>query len=479
MNISLGKGGEVKIILAFKDKERVDYAEELYTYLKEREIFEGNSGQVFAHISPKEERVLFLGLGEEDKVSLESLRKAFFNAGRELMKLKVESIDITIPEFKGLDYLDAVQAIAEGLLQSEYSFEKYLSEKRTITSIKDVYIDVIDGKEEESTKAIEEVQNIIEGVFLARNLINEPNMTMTPEILANKAKEELEEVGVKVDILNKEEIEKLGMNALLAVSQGSIEEPRLIVMTYEGDPESKENIVFVGKGLMFDSGGYCLKPAKGMDAMHGDMAGAAAVIGAIKSIAKSGLKKNVIGIVAACENLISGKAYKPGDIIKSMSGKTIEVTNTDCEGRLVLADALWYAANNIKADKIIDIATLTGACLVALGDITSGAITNDEELMKHVKKASERAGEPIWQLPNSDEYKELNKGTFADLTNQGKGAGAITAGLFLGEFVKDTPWVHLDIAGTSYLSSPRGYLPKGATGVHTKTLYYLVKNLEG
>lgn len=266
------------------------------------------------------------------------------------------------------------------------------------------------------------------------------------------------------------------MHAFLSVARGSAKEPKFIVMSYEGNPQSKEKIALVGKGLTYDSGGYCLKTDSGMKTMHSDMAGSASVIGALKAIAKSKIKKNVVAIVAACENMISGDAYKTGDIIGSMSGKTIEVGNTDAEGRLTLADALWYASTVEKADKIVDVATLTGACVVALGHITTGAITNNESFMKDLKEASYISGENVWELPNFEEYKESYKADFADLSNMGKdGAGTITAGLFLSEFVNDTPWIHLDIAGTSYSSSERGYLPKGATGVPVKTLYYLVK----
>ena len=476
MNINLGKGGEVKVLLVLKDSVTVEGAKDLYDYLKNKELFKGNTGEVYANITHVEDKVLLLGLGEEDKITTESLRKALFKAGKELMKLKVESIDLSIPKFNNICYTKTVQAMVEGLLQSEYAFEKYLTEKKTKPSVKDVYLDIIEDKKEEVKEIIKETENIIEGVFLARNLVNEPAMTMTPTILANTAKEELEKVGVKVEIYDKEKIEELEMGAFLAVSQGSNEEPKFIVMNYEGNPDSENRLALVGKGLMFDSGGYCLKPAKGMETMHGDMAGSASVIGAMKAIAKSGLKKNVVAVVAACENLISGHAYKPGDIIKSMSGKTIEVLNTDAEGRLTLADALWYTVKNLKVDKVIDIATLTGACVVALGNIATGAVTNDDGFMAEVKKASEIAGELVWELPNNDDYRELNKGTFADLKNTSGGSGAITAGLFLEEFVDNTPWVHLDIAGTSYLSSERGYLPKGATGVPTKTLYYLAKD---
>lgn len=476
MNINLGKGGDVKIIPVFKNVENVENAEKLYKYLKDKELFKGDSGELFADIANKDNKVLLLGLGEKSKISTQSIRKAFFEAGKKLMELKIESIEISIPRLENIHYSDAVKSVVEGLLQSEYSFDKYLSDKKIIPSIKTINLDVIKDMEDESTASVKEIQNIIEGVFLARDLVNEPAIAMTPKNLAKNAKEELENLGIKVEIYGRDDIEELGMEAFLAVSHGSSQEPQLIVMNYEGDPNSKEKLALVGKGLTFDSGGYCIKPPSSMDTMHSDMAGAASVIGAMKSIAKSGLKKNVVAIVAACENMVSGAAYKPGDIIGSMSGKTIEVLNTDAEGRLTLADALWYATNTLKVNKVIDVATLTGACIVALGNINTGAITNNESLMNDVKKAGEMAGEPIWQLPSNDEYKELIKGTFADLKNTGgRSAGTITAGLFLEEFVNHTPWLHLDIAGTSYLSSSNGYLPKGATGIPVKTLYYLVK----
>lgn len=476
MNINIGKGGDLKVIPVFKDTETIKGFEKLYKYLSENKLFEGNSEELFADIANKENKVLFLGLGEKEKISIQSIRKAFFNAGKKLMELKVESIDISIPESDNIDSLDMVKSVVEGLLQSEYSFEKYLTDKKIIPSIKTVNLDITKDMEDKSKKAIEEIENIIEGVFLARDLVNEPAIVMTPKNLANNAKNELKDLGVKVDIYGRKKIEELGMEAFLSVSLGSAQEPQLIVMNYKGNPDSNENLALVGKGLTFDSGGYCIKPPTSMDTMHSDMAGAASVIGAMKSIAKSKLNKNVIAIVATCENMISGAAYKPGDIIGSMSGKTIEILNTDAEGRVTLADALWYATDTLKADKVIDIATLTGACVVALGDLNTGAITNNENLMKDIIKAGETAGEPIWELPNNDEYRELIKGTVGDLKNTGgRGAGTITAGLFLEEFVNDTPWVHLDIAGTSYLSKDSGYLPKGATGIPVKTLYYLVK----
>lgn len=469
MEIVIGQGGAVEIVTAFKEDKRVSKGQELYDYLKEKELFKGNLGETYTDISPKGENVLFLGLGEEEKLNSELLRRAFYNAAKKLNSLKVESAEVDI------NNLDDVLAIAEGLLQSEYSFEKYLSEKKFTPVLDKVYLK-LDSKVEEAKDAIEEAKNIVHGIFLARDLVNEPAITMTPKELANRAKEELEGLGVEVEILGKKEIQDHNMTAFLAVSKGSANEPQFIVMKWNGDKDSDEKLALVGKGLTYDSGGYSIKPTNGMVTMKSDMAGSASVIGVMKTIALSKLKKNVVGVVAACENMISGEAYKPGDVIGSMSGKTIEILNTDAEGRVTLADSLYYAATVVKADKIVDIATLTGACIVALGDINTGAVTNNQDLMDDLLQASELAGEPVWQFPKNEEYSELIKGDIADLKNTTVGgAGSLTAGLFLGEFVQDTPWVHLDIAGTSYMSKDRGYLPKGASGVPVKTLYNLAK----
>lgn len=476
MEFILGKDGEVRIIPIVKGTESLKQEDELYSYLKKKNLFEGNLSEIYLQLNPKEENVLFLGLGEEEELNIDHLRKAFHNVGKIIMEFKIKNVSILIPKFGNLCYKKTIAAVAEGLLQSEYAFEKYLTKKKVIPTLEKVYLDVLEDKKDDVLKVIKEIEILIEGIFLTRDLVNERSINMYPEVLAKAAKENLENLGIKVDIFGKKEIKELGMEAFLAVSEGSSKEPQFIVMNYNGNPDSKEKVALVGKGLTYDSGGYSLKPSTSMDTMFTDMAGAATVIGALKSIAKSNLKKNVVGIIAACENLISGGAYKPGDIIGSMSGKTIEVLNTDAEGRLTLADALWYAVKEVKADKVVDLATLTGACIVALGNITTGAIANNEKLMEEVMEASNIAGEPIWQLPSSSEYKELIKGDFADLKNTGgRGAGTITAGLFLEEFVDNTPWVHLDIAGTSYADKATGYLPKGATGVHVKTLYYLVK----
>lgn len=476
MKFILEKGGDIKVLLVFKDTERLEEANELFAYVKEKELFKGNASEIYSNISYTGENIILLGLGEKEKLSFHTIRKSFFKLGKELMKYKVESIGLNVPKFEGLCYKRTNAALAEGLLQSEYSFEKFLSEKKIKPTLKEVYLEVLADKKEKVEVGINEITSLMEGVFLARDLVNEPAINMYPEILAKAAKDNLEGLGVNVQIFGKDKIKELGMKAFLAVAEGSNKEPNFIVMSYNGNSDSNEKIALVGKGLTYDSGGYCLKPADSMVSMHSDMAGSASVIGALKSIASLKLKKNVVGIIAACENMISGGAYKTGDIIGSMSGKSIEVANTDAEGRLTLADALYYAKTVEKADRIVDIATLTGACVVALGNINTGAISNNEDLMSDIKKAAELAGEGVWELPSNEEYRELNKSHFADIKNTGgRGGGAITAGLFLSEFVEDTPWVHLDIAGTSYLSNELGYLPKGATGSPVKTLYYLVK----
>ncbi len=468
MNFHIEKGGLTQIITVFEDFTDIKGASDLCNFLKTNDLFKAKNGEIYSDLSHKGDNIVLVGLGNENELTDDKITKTFYKLGQSLMKSKVKSIHI--------ESNLSVLAITEGLLQSEYSFEKYLTEKKVVPTLTDVYITSSTSSKEEIQADINQATLLTESIFFARDLVNEPAIVLTPKKLSLAAQKELIPLGVKVDVYGRDEISEIGMEAFLAVSRGSAQEPQFIVMSWDGNPDSKEKIALVGKGLTYDSGGYSIKPTDSMVDMKSDMAGSAAVIAAMRAIATSNLKQNVVAIVAACENMISGGAYKPGDVISSMSGKTIEILNTDAEGRVTLADALWYAATVVKADKIIDLATLTGACIVALGHTYTGAITNNDELMGQVKKASVLAGENIWQLPTHDDYRELIKGTVGDLVNTGgRGAGTITAGLFLQEFVNDIPWVHLDIAGTSFLDKPCGYLPKGATGTMVKTLYYLVK----
>jgi leucyl aminopeptidase len=295
--------------------------------------------------------------------------------------------------------------------------------------------------------------------------------------MADIAKDIAKKYKLELTILDKPEMEKLGMGALLGVAQGSVQPPKLICLRYRGAGDDDIHLALVGKGVTFDSGGISIKPSNKMEEMKGDMAGGASVIAAISAIAQLKPKINVMAVVPAVENLPSGTAIKPGDVLTSMSGKTIEIISTDAEGRLILADALGYV-NQFKPKNVIDVATLTGACIIALGVITTGAFTNNQELVDKVIAAGKKAGEPAWQLPMFDEYKEQNKSQYADVKNVGnRGANSITAAQFLAEFAGDAPWVHLDIAGTADSERERGSIVKGATGVPVRTLVNLALDM--
>ncbi len=322
---------------------------------------------------------------------------------------------------------------------------------------------------------IKEASNVADGIILARDLVNEPANILYPESLAKIALEIGKESGFEVEIFDEKQIEELGMKAFLEVAKGSVHKPRLIVMRYMGNKNSDEKVGLVGKGLTFDTGGYSLKPSTAMDTMKSDMGGAAAVIGTMKALAENKVEKNVVAVVAACENAISGGSYKPGDIIGSMAGKTIEVLNTDAEGRLTLVDAVTYIIEKEKVDKVVDVATLTGAVLIALGTEITGVLSNDDSFYDELLLASKRTGEKFWRLPNDKAYKKLYKGDFADLKNiGGRNGGTITAGMFIEEFVQDKPWLHLDIAGTAWTDSGNDVTPKGGTGAPVATLYELI-----
>ncbi len=464
MKIVLNKKNKFVVKPFFKSTE---YSCDLCKFANENGFFDSKLGEVYCDTGYNSTNTILWGLGDQDKLDDEKLRIASFKLINEINKAKINEINLEIPS---LPNLNATSSIVEGMLQATYKFDKFLSKKDKF------YVEEV-SLFNACEDAIEEVKTLIEGIFLTRELVNEPAMYLYPETLANIATEKLTSVGVNVEVLNRKEIENLGMKAFLSVAQGSDKEPKFIIMKYNGDPDSDKKIAFVGKGLTYDSGGYCIKTPAGMLTMHADMGGSGTVIGAMYAIAKANLKANIVAVVAACENLISGKAYKTGDIIGSMSGKTIEVGNTDAEGRLTLADALFYVADRENPEAIIDFATLTGACVAALGELYTGAITNNDDLMNKVKNACKTSGERVWLLPSCDEYRDLIKSDVADLSNIGKKSpGCITAGLFLENFVKDIPWVHMDIAGTAWLSAPSGYLPKGATGIHVKTLYNLVKN---
>lgn len=475
MKFSAGARGDIRIVPVLIN-EVPKGSEALYTFLTEKDQFKGASGEIYADFGMNGSNVVLVGLGEEAKVNSEQLKLAFYKVGQVLTKEKVKAATVVLPKYPELCYRRTAMAIAEGLANSAYAFDKYITTDKKRSTLEEIGFEIMPGKEAKISESLVEITNLLSGIELARNLVNEPAEAIYPETLAKAAVAALEPLGVEVSVLGLEEIKALGMTAFLAVARGSAKEPKLIVMRYRGADPDAAIIGLVGKGLTYDSGGYALKPALSMAGMHTDMGGGGAVIGAMAAIASNQVERNVTAVVAACENMISGDAYKNGDIIYTMAGKTVEVGNTDAEGRLTLADAIYYMATKENADQIIDVATLTGACVVALGAHYSGAVSNDQTMMDDVLKASKMAGEKIWQLPADDDYREMIKGKRADLLNSVKsGAGAITAGLFLEPFTNGKSWVHLDIAGTASNESAKGFQPAGATGIPVKTLYYFCK----
>lgn len=404
--------------------------------------------------------MIFVGMGKDDEYTLDVYREVIFD----VLSKEKGSVLISAEDERLLDY----NVLGEIVSNVNYNFDTF-KEKKAETLEVELFIS---GEEKEFSETI----FLGEATDIARDLVDQPANIVNPETLAKKAVELGEEYGFEVEILDEKEIEKLGMNLLLAVGRASITKPRLIVMRYLNEKDSAEKIGLVGKGLTYDTGGLCIKPADSMLEMKSDMAGAASVIGAMCAIAKGKVKKNVVAIVPACENAINENAYRPGDIIKSMNGKTVEIINTDAEGRLALADALTYAVRNEKVTEIVDLATLTGAILVSLGTITTGVFSNSDEKYAMIEKSSKLYGEKVWRMPIFDEYSELLKSTVADIKHTGgRMGGSITAAKFLEVFVEGLPWIHMDIAGTAFNSGIK-WLKKGATGVGVKTLYSYVKN---
>lgn len=425
------------------------------------------------------ERIVVMGLGRTGDLNTDKIRRAAGTVLRQLQKKGISTVASTAQGagINNVSLEDAARSMTEGAVMGLYTFKKHITKPADNGEIKALSIIENDiFKLPYVEKGISDGNIIAEATNLARDMVNEPPNFMMPVDMANKATEVAKKYGLEVIIIEREQMQEMGMGGLLGVNQGSAQPPKLIVLNYQGKGSGETAITLVGKGITFDSGGISIKPSEKMDEMKGDMAGGASVIAAMSAIAQLKPAINVRGIVPATENMPGGKALKPGDVLTAMNGKTIEIKSTDAEGRLILADALSYA-EKMGTGKIVDIATLTGACIVALGTICSGAFTNDQELVEKVIAAGTQAGELIWQLPMYDEYKELNKSQVADVQNSGGRPGAITAAQFLAEFVEDAPWVHLDIAGTYISDKEKGYTVKGGTGVPVRTLINLILNL--
>lgn len=422
--------------------------------------------------------IYFVGLGKKQALTFEKVREAFAALSGSLNKDRQIEVGIAFDTFLGekKDGEFFAKALSEAIGLASYNTFTYKETKEEVASIEKLFVYTELDKEavEESLAVGAAYSN---GTNLARKLVNAPANYMTPTDLAAAAKEVALRYGMEFSVLERDEMEKLGMGALLAVAKGSDQPPKMIVIKYRGQEKWENVLSFVGKGLTFDSGGISIKPASNMHEMKMDMGGAAAVLGAMEVIGALKPDVNVMAVIPSTENLINGSALKPGDVITSLSGKTIEVRNTDAEGRLILADGITYA-KQLGADYLVDVATLTGAVIVALADITTGAVTNDEEFVEDVLMAAGEAGELLWRLPNFDPYKEmLRSSDVADLNNSpGREGGCITAGLFVGEFAGETPWVHLDIAGTGWAKKSNDYGPKGGTGSMVRTLATLARN---
>jgi leucyl aminopeptidase len=426
----------------------------------------------------KAKRLLVVSAGKDKTFSHVELRKAAGSALRSLKPKMIKNCAIALPQLSsGAE--DAVRSIVEGAYVADFDPDTYRSDRKDY-AMKDVTIVAAESADSRKLEqALEQARIMGESQNFTRELVNEPSNRLTPTLLADRARKMCESVGLKCEIMGPDKIKALKMGAFWSVAQGSDEEPRLIVMRYEpqGVPE-KPVLGLVGKGVTFDTGGISIKPADGMEKMKYDMAGGAAMIGAMRAIAQLKPKVKVISIVCATENMPSGKAQKPGDVQIAMSGKSIEIINTDAEGRLVLADGLHYA-RTLGCTHLIDAATLTGACVVALGYANAGVFSNNEEAYQHFTRALERSGEKFWRLPVDSEYTDQIRSSIADIMNTGgRWGGASTAAAFLKEFVEDTPWLHLDIAGTAWMEENKSWIAKGPSGIAVRSLVEWVRSYE-
>jgi len=490
-------GSDVFALTFFDGEERLSGVAkdlgEMYAGRSDRMIREGDFQGRLHQVSllypggePPIRRILLLGLGEKKAFDLERLRGAFAKAAQYLRGINIKTMTsfVDFKKWSGerFSFEELTEAIVEGVLLGLYQFTPFKTLERDQIKEFEVLTLVEEHKKNLPAvrKAAQQAERIAGAVSFARDLVSAPANEMTPGILADKAVEmAMSRPRIKAEVLDEQQMEEAGMHAHLAVARGSHEPPRFIILTYKGAEGLKETIVLVGKGITFDSGGISLKPAENMGEMKSDMAGAAAVIAAVRAAADLELPVHIVALVPATENLPGGRAYRPGDVLKSLSGKTIEVISTDAEGRLILADALAYAGR-YQPGAIVDLATLTGACVVALGKVAIGMFGTDFALKRELAAAGEATGERVWELPLWDDYLELIKSDIADYKNTGgRYGGAITAAMFLSRFAGDYPWVHLDIAGPAWLDKGRPYVPKGASGVGVRLLISWLRNRKG
>lgn len=442
--------------------------------------FKGKEGEILIlyHTGLPETRVALLGLGDPKAITVEKLRRSYSSLTKSCHSKKLQSLNLLVPVVPGLDESLVALGMAEGSLLSNYVFEKLKGDsikgKPTILLKKATFV----GASPKALKRVKKAASVCEAVYFARDLINGNSDDVTPQLLAKTARSFASKFkNVKATIFDKKRIEKEKMGLLLAVNRGSATDPAFIILEYKGNPKAKDHTVIVGKGITYDTGGLSLKPTSGMMTMKCDMSGAAIALGTIFAAAITGLKRNITVVIPSTENSIGAKSYKPGDVYSSYSGKTVEIGNTDAEGRLVLADALAYASKKLKPSRIINFATLTGAIVIALGEEVSGLMSNDDDLSENLTQAGEETYERVWRMPLFEEYRPQLKSDFADISNVGgREASSITAALFLREFVGDVPWAHIDVAGTAHISKARRYHPKHGTGIGIRLMMEFLEN---
>ena len=420
----------------------------------------------------KKGRILLLGLGKKENVNGEALRRAYAAAVRIAQAKKAKQIHLLFPEVSGMQRDVLLRAVAEGVILTNYAFlhlkGESIKDNPTVLLEEAVFL----GLDQDDEANLKKWQTIAAGVHLVRELVNGNADDVTPQMLAETAKAlEKRTRGLKATVLEKKQLEKEKMGLLLAVSRGSLKEPCLITLSYKGNPTSDDHVVLVGKGVTYDTGGLSLKPTESMLTMKCDMAGAATALATVQTAAALKLPVNVTAVAPVTENAIDGESYKVGDVYRAKNGKTVEITNTDAEGRLILADALSYAVEHLKPTLLIDLASLTGAIVVALGEDLSGVFCDDEPLVKELIAASNSVGEPLWRMPLVADYKEMLKSDIADMVNSaGRTASAITAALFLQEFCSSVPWAHIDFAGSCFLTKPKHTNTTKATGFGVRLL---------
>ncbi|MBI2675651.1 MAG: leucyl aminopeptidase [Candidatus Aenigmarchaeota archaeon] len=442
-------------------------------------VFAPEFGKTFVKPSGNEFRAdILAGLGKAKEATKEKIRRAASLAVLEAKKIKADSCVLHSRSCGKLSEEDFASAAMEGFILGDYAFDKYRTDEKI--HVKKLALGCSSKSERRIKNLARRTKTICDNVAFARDTINDNADRMNPEAIAVLAGKVAKESGLKIRVLGKKEMEKLGMNLILAVGRGSQYEPKLVILEHKGNPRSNETTAIVGKGITFDSGGINLKPTGFIETMRDDKSGAIAVLATIKTLAELGSKANVMAVMPLAENIVGSRAYKPGDVFRAYNGKTVEINTTDAEGRLVLADAISFIEKEYRPKAIIDLATLTGACLVCFGEYVAALLSNDEKLAGKIFEAGQKTYERVWQLPLYDEYREEIKGETSDLKNlaynNGKYAGVITGAAFIGSFVEKTPWAHLDIAGVSWYEKDRFHIKKGATGWGVRML---VEMLEG